>query len=187
MRPWNRRLYSRSEASHPGKSGKLSLAPSRFGHIREDFTPHLRAIPPSNLGGEDTEMKLTASLLALCAVAPIQCVAAPPLSCTAVVTPCPALQKFFGTCGSPKPDEVVCRTENKSLASQPHSSKTSYGYYLPPVGYSFEPATVRAVFDGRGTHGVSASLSDRQQLYCLWGTAGGGDVAGYAGYVPPPL
>jgi hypothetical protein len=143
--------------------------------------PHLPAIPPSNLGGTDSEMKFTASLLALCVVAPTECVAATPLSCAPATsaTPCSTIQKLFGACATLQADEVVCRTESKSLASRPHSSKTSFGYYVPPAGYSLEPATVRAVFEGRGTHGVTGSMSDGQQLYCLWGTAGGGNVAGY--------
>lgn len=123
-------------------------------------------------------MKFTASLFALCAIAPTECAAATYLACTGA-TSCPTIQNIFGACANFKAEELVCRTESKSLASRPHSSKTSFGYYLPPAGYSLEPATVRAVFDGRGTHGVNASLSDGQQLYCLWGTAGGGNVAGY--------
>jgi hypothetical protein len=123
-------------------------------------------------------MKFTAAMLALSVLAPIECLAATPLSCVAA-TPCPTMQKILGACASIKPDEIVCRTESKSLASRAHSSKTSFGYYLPPTGYSLEADTVRGVFDGRGTHGVAASISDDQQLYCLWGTAGGGDVAGY--------
>ena len=126
-------------------------------------------------------MKVTASLLALCALAPIRCAAATALSC-APATPeasCSPIQKIFGACANSKAEELVCRTDSRSLASQPHASKTSFGYYLPPAGYALEPATVRASFQGRGTHGVSASMSDGQQLYCLWGTAGGGDVVGY--------
>jgi hypothetical protein len=156
----------------------ITFLTSRFGHTIEDFTPHLRVIPSSDLGGADAEMKFTVSLLALCAVAPIEGVAATPLSCAAAA-PCPTMQKIFGACANVVADEIVCRTESKSLASPAHSSKTSFGYYLPPTGYSLEPETARAVFEGRGTHGVDASISDDQQLYCLWGTAGGGYAAGY--------
>jgi len=124
-------------------------------------------------------MKFTASLLVLCALASTEVAAATPLSCTAA-TPCPTIQKIFGACANFKADEVVCKTESKSLTSRAHSSRTSFGYYLPPAGYSLEPETARAVFEGRGTHGVAARISDDQQLYCLWGTAGGGGyVAGY--------
>lgn len=123
-------------------------------------------------------MKFTASLVALCAIACLEDAHATPLSCEAAA-PCPTLQKIFGACASVVADEIVCRTENKSLASPAHSSKTAYGYYSPPAGYSLEPQTARAVFEGRGTHGVDASVSDDQQLYCLWGTAGGGYAVGY--------
>lgn len=124
-------------------------------------------------------MKFTASFLALCALAPIEAAAATPLSCTAS-TQCPTIQRIFGACANFKAEEVVCKTESKTLASRAHSSKTSFGYYPPPAGYSLEPETARGVFEGRGTHGVAARISDDQQLYCLWGTAGGGGyVAGY--------
>jgi hypothetical protein len=125
-------------------------------------------------------MRFTASLLALCAVAPIEsATAAASLSCTAPVAPCPPLQKILGACANVAPAEIVCRTESKSVTSPARSSKTSFGYYPPPNGYAFEAGTARAVFEGQGTHGVDASISDGQQLYCLWGTAGGGHAAGY--------
>jgi hypothetical protein len=141
----------------------------------------LRATLPVDLGGEEPDMKFTASLLALCAIVPTEQAAATPLSCTAAAAApaCPPFQQLFGACPSAMADEVVCRTENKSLASPAHSSKTSYGYYSPPDGYSLEPETARAVFEGRGTHGVDASIAEGKQLYCLWGTAGGGYAAGY--------
>lgn len=123
-------------------------------------------------------MKFTALLLALCAIARPDGARATPLSCEAAA-PCPTLQKIFGACASVVADEIVCRTENKALASPAHKSKTAYGYYSPPEGYSLEPQTARAVFEGRGTHGVDASVSADQQLYCLWGTAAGGYAAGY--------
>jgi hypothetical protein len=122
-------------------------------------------------------MKITAPLLALCVTASIEGAAADPLSCTGV-TPCPTMQNIFGKCGSYLADEIVCRTENKSLASPVHSSRTSFGYYPPPAGYSLVPETAHAVFKGRGIHGVSASVTSKQ-LFCLWGTAGGGYTAGY--------
>jgi hypothetical protein len=126
-------------------------------------------------------MKFTASLLALCAIASTGQASAAPLSCAAAAAaaPCSPLQQLFGACPQAAAEEVVCRTESKTLASPAHSSKTSYGYYSPPDGYSLEPETVRAVFEGRGTHGVDASIAGGQQLYCLWGTAGGGYAAGY--------
>lgn len=125
-------------------------------------------------------MKFTALLLAFSAVPLAAGEAATSLSCTAIAAAtCPPVQKLFGGCANVPVDEVVCRTESKSLASPSHSSKTSFGYYSPPDGYALEPETTRAVFDGRGTHGVDASISKDQQLYCLWGTAGGGYAAGY--------
>ena len=126
-------------------------------------------------------MKFTASILALCAVASTEGAAATPLTCAAAVAaaPCSTVQKIFGACKNAMADEIVCRTESKSLASPAHSSKTSFGYYLPPAGYALEPETARAVYEGRGTHGVDASIAEGQQLYCLWGTAGGGYAAGY--------
>jgi hypothetical protein len=124
-------------------------------------------------------MRFTASLVALCGVAPIETAAAASLSCTTAVTPCPTLQKTFGACANVAPAEIVCRTESKSVTSPARSSKTSFGYYQPPAGYVLDPGTERAVFEGQGTHGVDASISDDQQLYCLWGTAGGGHAAGY--------
>lgn len=127
-------------------------------------------------------MKFTALLFALGASSLVQGAAATPLSCTSVAptaAPCQPIQKLLGACARVPVDEVVCRTESKSLTSPAHASKTSFGYYPPPAGYAFEPETTRAVFDGHGTHGVDASISKDRQLYCLWGTAGGGYAAGY--------
>ena len=127
-------------------------------------------------------MKFSPLLFALSASSLIQGAAAEPLSCASVApaaAPCQPIQKLLGACARVRVDEVVCRTESKSLISPAHASKTSFGYYSAPAGYAFEPETTRAVFDGHGTHGVDASISKDQQLYCLWGTAGGGDAAGY--------
>jgi hypothetical protein len=119
-------------------------------------------------------MKFTALLVVLCSVVFIGNAEATPLSCTAVpvVDPCSPIQKFFGACPNLPANEVVCRTDRKSLTGAARSSKTAFGYYSPPDGYALEPETARAVFDGRGTHGVDASIS-KDQLYCLWGAAAG--------------
>ena len=121
-------------------------------------------------------MKFTAGLLALWALVPIE-VAAAPLSCVGL-TACPTLQNIFGQCATFQADEVVCRTESKSLASVGRASRTSFGYYAPPVGYLLVPQTAHGVFQGKGTQGVAASISSAK-LYCLWGAAGGGYTAGY--------
>jgi hypothetical protein len=120
-------------------------------------------------------MKFTALLVVLCSLVFIGSAPATPLSCAAVpvVDQCSPIQKFFGACPKLPADEVVCRTDRKSLTGAARSSKTAFGYYSPPDGYALEPETARAVFDGRGTHGVDASISKDRQLYCLWGTAGG--------------
>ena len=122
-------------------------------------------------------MKFIRALLIICSVTPGEAASPDSLSCTAV-TPCPTVQNFLGKCASYLPEEIVCRTENKSLASAVHSSKTSFGYYPPPAGYSLAPETAKAVFEGRGTHGVSGRVTSGQ-LFCLWGTAAGGSTAGY--------
>lgn len=120
-------------------------------------------------------MKFTASLLAFCPITLIGSAAATSLSCTPVapVDQCLPIQKLFGACQTAPANEVLCQTERKAIASSAHSSKTSFGYYSAPDGYVFEPETARAVFDGRGTHGVDASISRDSRLYCLWGTASG--------------
>jgi hypothetical protein len=118
-------------------------------------------------------MKFTVSLLALGSLGLVGAAAATPLSCNAIadVAACSPIQRLFGACAQSPATEVLCKTDRKAVASPVGTSKTIADYYSPPDGYALEPETARAVFDGRGTHGVDASLS-RNQLYCLWGSAG---------------
>jgi hypothetical protein len=114
-------------------------------------------------------MKRTALLLALGSAGFAGAAeAATPLSCDAVAdrAACSPIQQLFGACAHAPATEVVCRTDRKSVAS-----KTTFDYYVAPDGYALEPDTARGVFNGRGTHGVDASLAN-DQLYCLWGAAG---------------
>ena len=128
-------------------------------------------------------MKFTALLSAACVlgVSSGAGAGAEPLNCTGEAISCPPLQKIFGGCDTSSPLEMTCRTEEKRFAGVARSGKTYQAYYEPPAGYAFNASSVRGIVsDGRGTHGVDASIAPDQRLYCLWAAAGNGSYdAGY--------
>jgi hypothetical protein len=131
-------------------------------------------------------MRFTAISVAACVLGVSGAAGADPLNCGGGPAPapeCPFLQVLFGACGAAPAHaaEVTCRTEEKRFAGAARSGKTVYAYYEPPAGYAFDPASARGVVsDGRGTHGVDASITADKKLYCLWGAAGHGSYdAGY--------
>jgi hypothetical protein len=102
------------------------------------------------------------------------------LDCKNDVIPSPALQTLFGTCSSQTVAEVTCKTDTKRIVNNGRPSKTTFAFYEPPAGYAFDATTARGVVsDGRGLHGVDASLAPDKRLYCLWGIGIGGSEAGY--------
>ena len=127
-------------------------------------------------------MRFTARLIAAGALCGSATASAQPLNCNGGPVPaCPFLQQLFGACPSASAAEVLCRTEEKRFAGKGGSGKTFYAYYEAPDGYAFDPASARGVVsEGRGTHGVDASITADKKLYCLWGAAGHGSYdAGY--------
>jgi hypothetical protein len=124
-------------------------------------------------------MKLKLTLFAVCALGFVSSASSQTLDCTSDI-PCPTLQSLLGTCSSQHSSEITCKTETRRIASNGRPSMTASAYYEPPVGYVFDPATVRRVVsEGHGLHGVDASLAADRRLYCLWGTGLGGSETGY--------
>jgi hypothetical protein len=124
-------------------------------------------------------MSFKLTLFAVCAFGIMGAASSQTLDCKSDL-PCPTLQSLLGTCGSLRPAEIICTTETKHIASNGRPSMTASAYYEPPAGYLFDPATVRGVVsEGRGLHGVDASVSADRRLYCLWGTGLGGSETGY--------
>jgi len=129
-------------------------------------------------------MNVTALSMAASIVCISSAAGADPLNCSGGPAPapdCPFFQVLFGACQPASAAEVTCRTEEKRFVGKGGSGKTFYAYYAAPDGYAFDPASARGVVsEGRGTHGVDASITADKKLYCLWGAAGHGSYdAGY--------
>jgi hypothetical protein len=124
-------------------------------------------------------VKATLTIAAVCSLGLIGRVSSQTLDCKSE-SPCPAFQSLVGTCSSQRSSEITCKTETKRIASNGRPSSTTFAYYQPPAGYVFDPANLRGVVsEGRGLHGVDASLTRDNRLYCLWGVGLGGSETGY--------
>jgi hypothetical protein len=118
-------------------------------------------------------MKFTALLSAACVFGILDGAAAGPLACSGGEISCEPLKKLFGACDKSAPPEMTCRTEEKRFAGAAGAGRTVYTYYEPPAGYAFDESSARGIVsDGRGTHGVDASIAPDRRLYCLWAAAG---------------
>jgi hypothetical protein len=176
---WNGRRSHKPVAKRRGHRGRHDR--SFPGHFLADLTPQFPVTFSFALAEREHRMKFTATMwtCVLC----LSCAAsADPLNCSGGPAPaCPPLQKLFGACAAQAAAEVTCRTEEKRFVGAARKGKTVYAYYEPPAGYAFDPASARGIVsDGRGTHGVDASITDDKRLYCLWGAAGNGSYnAGY--------
>ncbi len=126
-------------------------------------------------------MKFTATLMTACVLCLTNGARADSLACAGQSHPAVSSRNYSAPAIPPAPAKSPAGPKRNALRRRGASGKTVYAYYAPPAGYAFDPASARGVVsDGRGTHGVDASIAADKTLCCLWAAAGNGSFdAGY--------